>query len=324
MAKTCEILKTECRNSGFDISPETHEKTTNSSSEESTANSVDSKEAEFVVKTTRQTTSEDVAVQYDDERHCTQSNNTMEICNSAPPKNGSGESQSLFQCEKMWAFEEMLKKFKSLQVEHVKLMGITAELVKALQVGISGQSERFLNLREKCKTIYPDLFVLMQNNDELMMDSSKIRNEAEVFYLSAEKMHEKLEIKRSVSDTCLAGKKGSKLEKKESSKSLENLIYENTKSGSSSEENNCQKAEGEKIKSKDVLFDIDYGRLKSDLMNADDGRKVLILQALRWVNMHFCRVFNFFCTAKFDLSSKQLLKEKLTNNYTFSTCNSNL
>lgn len=290
LGKTCEILKTECRNSGFDISPETNEKATNSSSEESTENSVDSKEAEFVVKTTRKTTSEDVGVQYD-ERHSRQSN-TMEICNSAPPKNGSGESQSVFQCEKMWAFEEMLKKFKTLQVEHVKLMGITAELVKALQVGISGQSERFLNLREKCKAIYPDLFVLMQNNDELLMDSSKIRNEAEVFYLSAEKMHEKLEIKRSLSDTCLAGKKESKLEKNDSSKSLENLIFVNTKPGSSSEENNCQKAaeEGE-INSKDVLFDLDYGRLKSDLMNADDGRKMLILQALRWVNINFCKFF---------------------------------
>lgn len=201
---------------------------------------------------------------------------TVTICGL--PQNGSGETRTVFDCNKMLAFDDMLEKFKNLQVEHVKLMGITAELVKTLQSSILGQSERFCHLREKCKEDYPDLFVLMEKHEELIEPVEK-ENNAEVLYLTVEPKTSqvKLEITRSVSDTCLEKKKSMqemKIERKESCKSLENVMF-NDKS--------VRIREGGTNKQENGFFDIDYGKLKSDLINADDAKKMLILQALRWV-----------------------------------------
>lgn len=189
---------------------------------------------------------------------------------------------------KEWTCDETIKKFKALQVEHSKLITVTTELVKALQMGITGQSERFYHLREKCKEIYPDLFILMENNDKIIAptnDRNKTKVCYDVFYLTAEERKTsqiKLEAKRSMSDTCLDKNKNFveyKLEKKESSKSLENIMLDD-KSLSTGDGNPNEKGDSNE---NSTFFNIDYDKLKNDLFNADDGTKMLILQALRWV-----------------------------------------
>lgn len=233
---------------------------------------------------------ESIGVQYDESLFANQS---PRVCYEGAtlasiPQNGSGENKMSLDCNKIWAFDDMLEKFKMLQVEHVKLMGITAELVKALQSSIVGQPERFYHLRERCKDVYPDLFSLMQNNQELT-EPSKNENKSDVVYLTVEpkSSETKLEITRSASDTCLEQKtsfEDIKIERKESSKSLENVAFTNGKS-----ENVAQgkredgQKEAQEKKTRTDFFDIDYGRLKSDLINADERKKMLILQALRWV-----------------------------------------
>lgn len=329
LEKTCDVFRNECRNLGFDVAlseaKPTREinKNQSSSSEKAvdssvfetsvTSNSVNvvyssgfKNSSENEMENSRKSAAtchplqESVGIQYDKEHFTFKTPpppqcNAVGICNNLAAQNGSGENEMLLDCNKIVAFDEMFKKFKTLQIEHVKLMGITAELVKALQVGINGQSERFYKLCEKCKEVYPDLFLLMQNQDELTEGVEKknefkgITNDVDVYYLTAEKKNSqvKLEIKRSMSDTCLEVNKVNKLEKKESSKSLDNVAFDE-KSVSSSEEN-FEKADDNKElisnhkKDTSDFFDIDYGRLKNDLMSAGDCKKMLVLQALRWV-----------------------------------------
>ncbi|KAF2896280.1 hypothetical protein ILUMI_09894 [Ignelater luminosus] len=54
--------------------------------------------------------------------------------------------------------KELKKKFRQLQMEHQKLMGVTTELTTALQTHILGQSENLNSMLNNCRNIYPDLF----------------------------------------------------------------------------------------------------------------------------------------------------------------------
>lgn len=136
---------------------------------------------------------------------------------------------------------------------------------------MTGQTE-FHRLMEKCKEVYPDLFVALEGEEDTKPIGE--RTNAEVFHLAVHpKTSEvKLEIKRSLSDTCLQRNNSDlEIQKNKSSKSLENLAFED-------ENDIIEEVESNK------LFEIDYGKLKNDLLNADDRKKTLILQALRWVS----------------------------------------
>lgn len=291
MKKTCEVLRNECLNLGFDV-PLIEANTQTSSNEkavdcpvfetsEEQTNSLNvyycqnSPEKTLTAQQKPSKSAETVENNYNKSQE--EYYNPNGLYNISPQQNGSGEKETLLDCNnKVLSFDEMFKKFKTLQVEHIKLMGITTELVKALQMGISGQSETFYQLREKWKEVYPDLFVLMKNQ-ELNMDignKNEAGDAAEVLCLT-ETTQTRLELKRSLSDTCLKQKQN-KLWQRESSKSLDNLVFEDTPE---TRKQSCEK----KSKKQNDIFDIDYGRLKNDLINADDTKKMLILQALRWV-----------------------------------------
>lgn len=166
------------------------------------------------------------------------------------------------------------------------VVGVATELLTALQTSVEGQSQKFNNLLEKCKQAYPDIFKLVDRNDrgdDGFPNRTNLNEAKEVSNQNAADFHD------------------GKLPKEEmrfhhfSEQNEQERINSKPDDFETKTEHDIATKLDSLAKTERMLsffLHVDYRKLKKDLLHGNVEKRMLLLQALRWVCPSICPILS--------------------------------
>ncbi|XP_060526865.1 uncharacterized protein LOC132702320 isoform X2 [Cylas formicarius] len=210
---------------------------------------------------------------------------------------------------------QLKNKFSQLHREHQRLIAVTSELTSTIQLNVVSQTENISSALEQCKTIYPGLFTDPRHNQTPLMviKSEETTPNPPEEPLNLETLESRTpltpETVRKVLDTVFdrifapepsRSVRSAPLHRGDVQKIVDDVLDDVAASPVKIDGS----GEGGAWRG-GRWFEIDYAKVKRDLLNSDSQQKVKILQALRW------RV------TKSDLTERQRTMESFAQNDIF-------